>query len=76
MSNIYETLYKKYNKTTLTKKETAQELGINVSRLNRLLQENRKEELPEFIRFGNSGKAHYLFKLESVAQMVTASRVY
>ncbi len=60
-----EMLFSKYNKTTLTKKEVANELNISISTLDRAL---KADELPiPFKRVGDSGKARYIFPIKSVA---------
>lgn len=60
-----EMLFKKYNKTTLTRKEVSQELSISLSTLERNLNE---DTLPiRYKRIGNGPKAKYVFPLKSVS---------
>ena len=61
-------LYKKYNKTQLTRKEIAEVLEISLSSLDTLIANN---SLPiRFIRIGNSQKARYIFPILEVANFL------
>ena len=67
----FELLYKKYEKTTLTKKEVAKELGISEATLNRKLYSG-EISLP-YINTGNKlfftirGVANFLEAYEALA---------
>ncbi|WP_151950319.1 helix-turn-helix domain-containing protein [Aliarcobacter butzleri] len=63
---IFITLYRKYNKMMLSKKEVANELGISLRTLNRRIEE--KAALPSYTKNGGI----YLFPLENVAKYITA----
>ncbi len=61
-------LYKKYNKTQLTRKEIADVLEISLSSLDTLIANNT---LPiRFKRIGNSQKARYIFPILEVANFL------
>lgn len=60
-----EMLFNKYQKTTLNRKEVAQELSISLSTLERHLNEG---SLPiRHKRLGNTAKAKYIFPIKAVA---------
>ena len=60
-----EMLFNKYNRTTLNRKEVAQELAISLSTLERHLNEGT---LPiRFKRIGNGPKAKYVFPIKAVS---------
>jgi len=54
-----EMLFKKYNSTTLNKKQVARELGISISTLDRAI--NNKQLPIHYKRIGDSSKEHYVF---------------
>ena len=58
-------LLKKYKKLGLTRQETATELGISLSFLDKLLREGTG--LPTYRKIGNSQKPRILFPIDSVA---------
>jgi hypothetical protein len=58
-------LLKKYKKLGLTRKETATELGISLSFLDKLLREGTG--LPTYRKIGNSQKPRIVFPIDSVA---------
>ena len=61
-------LFKKYNKTQLTRKEIADVLEISLSSLDTLIANNT---LPiRFKRIGNSQKARYIFPILEVANFL------
>ena len=61
-------LFKKYNKTQLTRKEIADVLEISLSSLDTLIANNT---LPiKFKRIGNSQKARYIFPILEVANFL------
>ena len=60
-----EMLFKKYNSTTLNKKQVANELGISISTLDRAIN---NDQLPiRNKRIGDSLKARYVFPLKEIA---------
>jgi len=62
----FDKIYEKYGKTTLTKKEVAQEMSISQTTLNRLIY---KGECPvSYTQIGNK----YIFTVSSVAEYITA----
>jgi len=61
-------LYKKYNKTQLTRKEVAEVLEISLTSLDTYISNNT---LPiRFKRIGNSQKARYIFPILEVANFL------
>ncbi|WP_434658568.1 pyocin activator PrtN family protein [Sulfurimonas sp. NW9] len=61
-------LYKKYNKTQLTRKEVAEVLEISLTSLDTLITNNT---LPiRYRRIGNSQKARYIFPILEVANFL------
>lgn len=70
---IYETLFKKYGKQCIDKKELASEMGMSVSMINKLVP--MRIGVPEFIKskFGgeNSKNGKILFPLISVAEFIS-----
>lgn len=66
-------LYKKYNKTQLTRKEIAEVLEISLSSLDTLIANN---SLPiRFKRIGISQKARYIFPILEVANFLAFADV-
>lgn len=63
---IFITLYQKYNKMMLSKKEVANELGISLRTLNRRIEE--KSALPSYSKNGGL----ILFPIENLAKYITA----
>lgn len=63
-------LFSKYHKTSLTRKELANELNISLTSLENLIYMNG---LPiRYKRVGNSQKAKYLFPLIEVANYLSS----
>jgi len=58
-------LLDKYKKLGLTRQETATELGISLSFLDKLLREGTG--LPTYRKIGNSQKPRIVFPIDSVA---------
>ena len=58
-------LLDKYKKLGLTRKETATELGISLSFLDKLLREGTG--LPTYRKIGNSQKPRIVFPIDSIA---------
>jgi len=58
-------LLDKYKKLGLTRQETAMELGISLSFLDKLLREGTG--LPTYRKIGNSQKPRIVFPIDSVA---------
>lgn len=62
-------LFKKYNKTQLTRKEIAEVLEISLTSLDTLINNNT---LPiRYRRIGNSQKARYIFPILEVANFLS-----
>lgn len=70
MSQEYITLlYTKYQKLNLNRKELAHELGISLSKLEKMLLEG---EFPiRYKRVGKSQKAAYIFPISEVARYLS-----
>ena len=66
-------LMDKYNKTTLSRRETAEALGIAVSTLD--LRVKRCEDVPRYKRLGNTPKARVLFPIIEVAKYLSRDLV-
>jgi len=60
-----EMLFNKYQKTTLTRKEVAQELSISLSTLERSLNDGSLSI--RFKRLGTSQKSRYVFPIKSIS---------
>ena len=61
-------LYKKYDKTQLTRKEVASVLEISLPTLDALISTNN---LPiQYRRIGNSQKARYIFPILDIANFL------
>lgn len=61
-------LFKKYNKTQLSRKEMASVLEISLTTLDNLISKN---DLPiRFKRIGNSQKARYVFPILEIANFL------
>lgn len=61
-------LYTKYKKMTLTRKELASEIGISLSKLEKLIAEDMLHI--KYKRLGNAQKAPYVFPLIEVASFL------
>jgi len=61
-------LLDKYKKLGLTRKETADELGISLSFLDKLLREGTG--LPTYRKIGKSQKPRIVFPIDSVASFM------
>lgn len=61
-------LLEKYGKLGLTRKETADELGISLSFLDKLLREGTG--LPAYKKIGKSQKPRIVFPIDSVADFM------
>jgi len=61
-------LLNKYKKLGLTRKETANELGISLSFLDKLLREGTG--LPTYRKIGNSQKPRVVFPIDSIASFM------
>lgn len=62
MREILKHLQEKYNKLGLSRTELAQELGISLATLDRMLAKG--DDLPEYTKIGRQ----YLFLLKDIAQ--------
>jgi len=65
-------LLNKYSKLGLTRKETADELGISLSFLDKLLREGTG--LPTYRKIGNSQKPRIVFPIDSVANFMVLNQ--
>jgi len=65
--SYFNILYTKYNKTTMTRKEVAEELGISTRTIDRMIKEN---DLPIASVKPNGGKI--IFPIKSFAQYLEA----
>jgi len=74
MTNVdlyIDLLFKKYDKTQLSRKEMASVLEISVTSLDRLIVE---DSLPiRYKRIGNSQKARYVFPILEIANFLAFS---
>lgn len=72
--NLYiDMLFKQYEKTTLTRKEVSDVLGISISSLDILIL---RDQLPfRFVRVGCSQKARYVFPIVEVANYLAFEKV-
>jgi len=66
-------LLNKYGKLGLTRKETADELGISLSFLDKLLREGTG--LPTYRKIGNSKKPRIVFPIDSVANFMVLNQI-
>ena len=67
-SLIQQDLQKKYNKTTLTKREYAKEIGVSISTVDAYLAKD--EGIPKYIKLGNSKNSKVLFNIVDVADFL------
>ena len=65
-------LIKKYGKLGLTRQETAKELGISLSFLDKLLREGIG--LPTYRKIGRSKKPRVIFPVDSVAEFMMTNQ--
>ncbi|WP_152183446.1 helix-turn-helix transcriptional regulator [Sulfurimonas indica] len=65
---IYNSLYEKYGKVALSKQELAQELGMGLSTVSKLMAEGYG--LPNYIKVGNSKNSRVLFPIDEVAKFL------
>ena len=61
-------LIKKYGKLGLTRQETADELGISLSFLDKLLREGTG--LPNYRKIGRSKKPRVVFPVDAIAEFM------
>ena len=66
---IHEDLNNRYQKSTLTKKELSNELGISVSSINTYI--GKGEGIPEYIKVGNAKNGTVLFPLVNVVDYLS-----
>jgi len=62
-------LLKKYDKLGLNRKETAKEIGISTSHLDKLLRAG--VGLPNYRRLGSSQKSRIIFPINEIADFLT-----
>ena len=66
---IHEDLNNRYNKSTLTKKELSNELGMSVSSINTYICKG--EGIPQYIKIGNSKNGKVLFPVVNVVDYLS-----
>ena len=64
---VYNTLYTKYGRTNITKPELADELGIGLSTVSKLMASGRA---PNHTKMGNSFNSRVIFALPDVARFI------
>lgn len=64
-------LLNKYGKLGLTRQETADEIGISLSFLDKLLREG--VGLPNYMKIGKSQKPRIVFPVDAVADFMTVN---
>lgn len=75
MSEIFNTLKDRYNKSTLTKKELANELNLSVQTIDRRIKEGLG--IPNYIRSGKGIKSSYIFPIHEVCKFLESTiKVY
>ena len=68
---IKKDLVEKYNKSTLSKQEIANELGIGLSTLNKYIAEGIG--IPEYKKIGTSKNSRVLFPIQAVAEYLAST---
>jgi len=68
MSDILMVLTEKYNRVTITRKEFADELGVSLSTIDKLISNG--SILPKLIKLGDSTNATARFNIIEVAQFI------
>ena len=66
---IHEDLNSRYNKSTLSKKELASELGMSVSSINTYICKG--EGIPQYIKIGNAKNGKVLFPIVNVVDYLS-----
>jgi hypothetical protein len=66
---IHQDLNDRYNKSTLTKKELADELGMSVSSINTYI--GKGEGIPQYIKVGNAKNGKVLFPVVNVVDYLS-----
>ena len=66
---IHEDLRKKYNKSTLTKQELANELGMSVSSIKTYI--GKGEGIPEYVKGGTAKNGKVLFPVVNVVDYLS-----
>jgi len=66
---IYNSLYEKYKKLALSKSELAQELGMGLSTVSKLMAEGMG--LPNYKKVGTSKNSRVIFPLIDVAEFLS-----
>ena len=66
---IEHSLHQKYDRSTLSKKELAKELGIGLSTLNKYLANG--VGLPNYIKMGTATNSRVLFNIHDVAEFMS-----
>lgn len=67
---IYKELNEKYNKSTINKKELAEELGVSISSINQYIVKGYG--IPEYKKFGSGKNAKVLFPIVCVAKYLSS----
>ena len=66
---LMDSILKKYNKSTLSKKEAAHELGIGLSTLSKRMNEGIG--CPNYIKNGTTGATRVFFPVSEIAEFLT-----
>ena len=69
MTDILQVLTQKYNRVTITRKEFADELGVSLSTIDKLISNG--SILPKLIKLGDSTNATARFNIIEVAQFIS-----
>ncbi len=64
-----EHLFKKYNKTAISKREYASEIGVSVSTIDNYISKN--DGIPKYIRLGSSKNAKIVFPISEVVAFLS-----
>lgn len=68
-NKIHEDLTTRYKKSTLTKKELSQELGVSVSSINSYIVKG--EGIPEYVKVGTGKNGKVLFPIVNVVDYLS-----
>ena len=66
---LHEDFTNRYNKSTLTKNELANELGVSVSSINKYISEG--SGIPEYIKLGTGRNGKVLFPVVNVVDYLS-----
>ncbi len=69
MTDILKELMTKYNRTTITRQELANELSVSLSLIDKLIASG--EILPKTIKLGTSSRSTVRFNIIDIAQLIS-----